>query len=102
MSLALVIFIGVALLGKIIGGGVGAKLAGMSGKDSLKVGVGMMPRMEVALVVIAAAMANPNYMAGGHADQILVMTILLVVVSTIVTPFMIKAAMSDDDESWPR
>ena len=41
----------VALLTKIIGCGLAAKLCRFSWSDSLKVGVGMMTRGEVALIV---------------------------------------------------
>jgi Kef-type K+ transport system membrane component KefB len=41
----------VAILTKVVGCGIPAKLTGMSWWDSLAVGVGMMPRLEIALVI---------------------------------------------------
>ena len=46
-----VCFILVGLLSKIIGCGIMAKICGYDLNDSLKVGVGMMTRGEVALIV---------------------------------------------------
>lgn len=92
ITLPAVMFIGIALLGKIMGCGIGGILGGMEPHDSIRVGIGMMPRMEVALVVVAAAMANPNFIAAGHANEILAMTVLLVVVSTFLTPTLLKSA----------
>lgn len=41
----------VAVMTKIVGCGIPAKLTGMSWWDSLAVGIGMMPRLEIALVI---------------------------------------------------
>ncbi|MCK5684596.1 cation:proton antiporter, partial [bacterium] len=47
-------FVLLGILGKIFGSGIASLFLKYSAKDSLKLGVGMMPRGEVALVVIAA------------------------------------------------
>jgi len=70
----------VGIVGKIVGCGIGARLAGMKNRESLQVGVGMIPRMELALII---------------ANQILAMTLLLTIVTTIVTPFLIKVAFKN-------
>lgn len=80
-----VLFVVVALLGKIIGCGGIARILGFRGKDTLKVGVGMMTRGEVALIVmqkgIDVGMIDPSYSTS---------VILLIVVSSIVTPILLK------------
>ncbi len=86
---ALVIII-VSIIGKIVGSSLGAKIAGMSYRDSLRVGVGMVPRMEIALIIATTAILH-GLLTGFKAHQILVTTILLVVVTTLITPFLIKA-----------
>ena len=78
-------FILVALVGKIIGCGLVAKLCRFSNKASLKVGIGMMTRGEVALIVsqkgLAVGMMDPVYFTS---------VILLIMVSSIATPILLK------------
>ena len=88
--IALVIII-VAIIGKIVGCGIGAKLAGMNTKDSLKVGIGMIPRMELALIIAGSAISNGLLSSPMVEHQILAITILLTIVTTLITPFLIKA-----------
>jgi len=85
---AVIIIVGIA--GKIIGCGIGAKLAGMNSRESLQIGVGMIPRMELALIIVAAAISH-EILTGEAAHQILVTTILLTIVTALVAPFLIKA-----------
>ena len=79
-------FVIVALLTKIIGCGLAAKLCRFSWGDSLKVGVGMMTRGEVALIVaqkgLGAGVVDPVYFTA---------VILLIVVSSVATPLVLKA-----------
>lgn len=78
-------FVLVALLTKIIGCGLTAKIMRFGFKDSLKVGVGMMTRGEVALIVakkgLSVEMLDPKYFAS---------VILLIIVSSILTPIILK------------
>ncbi len=80
-----VAFIVVALLGKIIGCGLMAKLCRFSSRDSLKVGVGMMTRGEVALIV------SQKGLAVGLLDSVyFTSVILLIMISSIATPILLK------------
>ena len=78
-------FVLMALITKIIGCGVMAKCLGCSTKDSLKVGVGMMTRGEVALIVsqkgLAVGLMDPAYFTS---------VILLIIVSSVTTPIILK------------
>ncbi len=86
---ALVIVVGVT--GKIIGCGIGAKIAGMSKKDSLLVGVGMIPRLEMAIVTVTIAISHDMFKGyESIADNLLATTILLCIITAIITPVMIK------------
>ena len=85
----------VAVIGKILGCGLGAKLAGMSNRESLQVGVGMIPRMELALIIVATAY-NKSVISGILANQILIVTVLLVIVTTLVAPILIKATFKNN------
>lgn len=75
----------VAVFGKIFGCGIGAKLSGFSNKQSLQIGVGMIARAEVALIV-----ANQGMKGGMISHQTFTSIVLLVVISTIVTPPLLK------------
>ena len=86
--LAAVIII-VAVVGKIVGCGIGAKLAGMKNRESLQVGIGMIPRMELALIIVSSAISH-KILTGQIAYQILAATIILTIVTTLLTPILIK------------
>jgi Kef-type K+ transport system membrane component KefB len=91
--LALVISL-VAIIGKIIGSGIGAKIGGMSTRESLQVGIGMIPRMELALIIAAAAVSN-EVVTEAFAHQILLITVIITIVTTIVAPLLIKATFKN-------
>ena len=80
-----VLFVIVALITKIIGCGLTAKLAKNSWKDSLKVGVGMMTRGEVALIV-----ASKGLNVGLMDQKYFVAVILLIICSSVATPIILK------------
>ncbi|UCF12417.1 MAG: cation:proton antiporter [Thermoplasmatales archaeon] len=88
--IALVIII-VAIVGKIVGCGIGAKLAGMKNRESLQIGVGMVPRMELALIIVSSAISHGMFSSPKVEHQILAVTILLTIATTLITPFLIKA-----------
>ena len=78
-------FVAVALITKVIGCGLMAKLWKFNTRDSLKVGVGMMTRGEVALIVaqkgLAVGMVNPEYFTS---------VILLIICSSVASPIFLK------------
>jgi Kef-type K+ transport system membrane component KefB len=78
-----------ALAGKVVGCGVGARLGGFSQIQSLAIGVGMIARGEVALVMIAAGQA-----AGLVDDQLFSATIVMTLVTTLVTPPLLRMALT--------
>jgi len=94
MLLFSVAFVAVALLTKIIGCGLMGKICGFNNKDSLKIGVGMMTRGEVALIVsqkgLNAKIISSKYFAS---------VILLIVVSSIVTPILLKLLYREKPET---
>lgn len=85
-------FVAVALLTKIIGCGLMAKVCNTPMKHSLKVGVGMMTRGEVALIVAQKGMnvglLDPVYFTS---------VILLIITSSILTPILLKLLYA----KWP-
>lgn len=88
-SIALV---AVALVTKVIGCGGTAKLCRFNMSDSLKIGVGMMNRGEVGLIV-----AKEGLDAGLMAPQFFAPVIILIIVSSLATPILLKLIYS----KWP-
>jgi len=84
-TLALLI---VAILSKIVGCGLGAKICGFSNMDSLAIGVGMISRGEVALSV-----AQKGEQAGLISSTLFPAIVLVVIVTTLITPILLKAVV---------
>ena len=79
--------IGVAVLTKLVGCGVGAKLSGFSNAQALRTGIGMVARGEVALIV-----ADRGIAAGLLAPELLTPIVLLVIFTSVLTPVLLKAS----------
>ncbi|MBD5132190.1 MAG: cation:proton antiporter [Clostridiales bacterium] len=90
------LFILAGLGGKIIGCGLAAKVCRFSWKDSTKVGVGMMARGEVALIV-----AQKGINAGLLPSVYLSAVILLVIVSSLITPIVLKLMFRKEKDPPP-
>ena len=78
-------FVVVALLSKIIGCGLVSKCFGYKWTDCLKIGIGMMTRGEVALII-----TNKGLGLGIIDSSYFTAVILLIIVSSIVTPVLLK------------
>jgi len=91
-----VCFVIVALITKIIGCGLMAKICRFRFADSMKIGVGMMTRGEVALIVsqkgLSVGLLTPEYFTA---------VILLIIVSSITTPIILKIMYSKDKNAEP-
>ncbi|HPR16851.1 MAG TPA: cation:proton antiporter [Candidatus Cloacimonadota bacterium] len=81
----LIIFVVSAVLGKIFGCGIGARLTHFDWTRSLRIGIGMIPRGEVALVI-----ANMVMEQGLVSSEILSATIIMVIISALITPSMLQ------------
>ncbi|MBQ1894964.1 MAG: cation:proton antiporter [Clostridiales bacterium] len=83
-------FVAIGMLAKVIGCGGVSKLMRYSTRDSLKIGVGMMTRGEVALIVaqrgLSVGMLDPAFFT---------CVILLIITSSITTPILLKALYKD-------
>lgn len=90
LGIAIVIAI-IGIVSKIVGSGIGAKLSGFSSKESLQIGISMAPRAEVALIV-----SNLGLKTGFIKGDIFTAIIFLVIVSTVLTPIMLKKAYGDN------
>ena len=85
-------FVIAGLLGKVVGCGLVAKLLKYNTSDALKIGVGMMTRGEVALIVaqrgLKAEIIDSRYFTA---------VILLIILSSILTPIILKAIYASDE-----
>lgn len=86
-------FVIVALVTKIIGCGLVAKICKFNFKDSLKIGVGMMTRGEVALIV-----STKGLQVGLLTSEYFTAVILLIIVSSISTPIILKLLYAKDNK----
>ena len=84
------VFVLLAIVGKVIGAFIGAKVLGQPIKSSMIVGIGMVPRMEVALVVASIAISS-DIVTMVEGTVMLYSTILLVIVSSILTPPILQS-----------
>lgn len=80
-----------AILGKILGCGLGALVSRFKPKEALQIGVGMIPRMEVGLIMANIALDEGVFDRGTFA-----IAVTMVLITSIVTPFLLKWAFSKD------
>lgn len=84
-------FVLVALICKVIGCGLISRVCRFNWNDSLKIGVGMMTRGEVALIVsqkgLSVGLLSPEYFTP---------VILLILISSVVTPILLKILYAKD------
>lgn len=85
-----VLLVIVAILTKIVGCGLGAKIMGYTGQEALQIGVGMISRGEVALIV-----ANKGESLGLIGDELYAPIVVTVVITTIITPILLKVVFKD-------
>ena len=81
----------VAVLSKILGSGLGARLGGFNAKQSLRLGVGMVPRAEVALII-----ADLGLVEGLIGQEIFATIVVMVIFTTLVTPPMLRTLFAQN------
>lgn len=86
-------FVIVALLSKVIGCGLVSRLCKYNWSDSLKIGIGMMTRGEVALIV-----SQKGLSAGLLTADYFTAVILLILVSSIATPIILELIYAKDEK----
>lgn len=87
------VFILLAVLGKIIGCGFGARISGFNVKESIQVGVGMIPRAEVAIII--ATLGVKMEVIG---DKEMAAVLLMVLFTTLITPSLLKLSFEEKSE----
>jgi Kef-type K+ transport system membrane component KefB len=90
--ITLVMFL-IAVIGKFIGCGAAAKLFKMKNSEAVQIGVGMISRGEVAIIT-----ANIGLQKHIISEEIFLPTLIVVILTTIVTPVLLKLAFSHRNE----
>lgn len=92
----IVIFVLLGILGNFFGGAVGARLSGLHRQEAISVGIGMMPVMGVALIIVTTGIDRGIFgdPSGVLANQIRTATLLLIISSALITPPLLKRSMA--------
>ncbi len=85
-----------AIISKIIGCGLGARLAGFSNLSSFRLGLGMVSRGEVGLIVASVGIAQ-----GIINSQVYAGIVVMVLVTTLFTPLALKLAFRNEKQGPP-
>ncbi len=80
-----VVLVVLAVLTKVLGCGLGARMGGLGWMDALRLGVGMTSRGEVGLIVASVGIGLQALPASAFAA-----VVLMVVVTTLVTPIALR------------
>jgi Kef-type K+ transport system membrane component KefB len=86
----------IAILGKIIGAGGGTRICKFSWRESLQLGIGMVSRGEVGLII-----AKLGLDSGYLSTEIFSAIVGMILITTLVTPPMLRAAFSLDNKILP-
>jgi Kef-type K+ transport system membrane component KefB len=80
----------VAIASKVLGCGIPAKLLGLSSRDSLSIGIGMSPRMEVAMIIALYGLT-----VGIISNDVYSVIVLMGLLTALVTPSILKRTMRE-------
>lgn len=86
------VLLGVAVMGKVVGCGLGARLGGLDGNDAGLVGMGMVSRGEVALVAATVGLNSGAVNASVYAA-----VVLLALATTVLAPLLVTAWVRGGD-----
>lgn len=75
----------VAIIGKVLGSGWGAQLAGFTRREALQLGVGMMSRGEVGLIVASVGIAYSVI-----SQEVFAAVVGVVIITTLLTPPLLR------------
>ncbi len=85
----------IAVLGKVVGAGGGARVAHLSWREALQIGIGMVSRGEVGLIIAKIGLDN-GYLSSDLFSAIIGM----ILVTTLITPPLLRAAFYH--KKWKR
>ncbi len=84
------VFTLIAVISKIAGSGLGAKLAGFPNREAFQLGIGMVSRGEVGLIVASFALVERLISSENFA-----IAVFMVIIATLVTPPMLRASFAN-------
>jgi Kef-type K+ transport system membrane component KefB len=79
------VVVAAAVVGKVIGCGLGARFAGFTGPEALRIGVGMISRGEVGLIIATLGVQTGLLDTRGFAIMV-----LMVLATTVITPPLLR------------
>jgi len=80
----------VAIISKLVGCGIGAKICKFTGRESLQVGAGMIARGEVSFIVV-----SKGILAGYISSLLFPSVIVVVLVTVLIAPLLLKVVYTD-------
>ena len=87
----------IAVITKLVGGAIGAKLTGFKNRSSIIIGAGMVSRGEVALIIAATGLQEslllPEYFTS---------TVVVIILTTLFAPPLLKYLIQGEDKSLKR
>jgi Kef-type K+ transport system membrane component KefB len=95
LLLFIFVFVLFGLIGNLLGGFVGGRLSGLNRRESLSIGIGMMPVMSVALIVVTTGIDRGIFgdPAGLSANMLRTATLFLILTSCLLAPTLLKRSM---------
>ncbi|WIF96048.1 cation:proton antiporter [Caminicella sporogenes] len=81
-------------LGKVIGCGLGARFSGFVRREAIQIGIGMIPRAEVAIII-----ANLGVAMGVITKKEMAAVIFMVLMTTLITPPLLKWSFKDSNQT---
>jgi Kef-type K+ transport system membrane component KefB len=88
-------FIVFAMFGNFLGSSFGARIAGMKRREAFSIGIGMMPVMGVALIIVSTGIDRGMFgdPSGFLANQMRTATLFLIFTSCFLTPLFLKQSI---------
>jgi hypothetical protein len=89
------VFIVFGMLGNFLGSSLGARISGFKRREAISVGIGMMPIMGVALIIVSTGIDRGIFgdPSGFLANQMRTATLFLIFASCLITPSLLKRSM---------
>ncbi|MCE5170049.1 cation:proton antiporter [Paenibacillus profundus] len=83
-----------AIITKLVGGWIGARLTGFDNQSALAIGSGMISRGEVALII-----ASTGLQSGLLMPEYFTSVVIMVIITTLVTPPLLKIMFNRKDKN---
>lgn len=88
------VYTAVAVLSKLVGCGLPAFFFGANARGALRIGLGMVPRGEVALII--AGIARSSGMLGPDGNEVFSVAVMMTLITTLVAPPLLVRAFKGD------